>query len=296
MKKKIFTLGIACVAAVSAMAQVEVKSNYFDAYVDETGFVNDFGDMLLINNGTAETPKKNCAVMNFLLPGQYGTTVTAASFKATVVRRDAVDFNGDLYGINVRESDKAEAGDYYSGPFVSGENCGNNADWGIMASFLNKDNVPQGNPISYVAETDAAANEQLRQFIQKQYDNEGVNKYAFLRINIGQETAALWQRYAIASEANAANAPVLTLTFQNGPGTGIDLIPNSGLAFSAYDGRIHVESDASNENCNVNIYNVSGALVANGTINNGVFVSENLPVNQMYIVEVNQTRHKLLVR
>lgn len=227
MKSKLSILLLVMAVGIASAQTVELKPNYFDATVSydaATGIaaVDAYGDMLLINNGsgiTPETTKLNCAVMNFLLPAiPEETHLQSASFTATSVRKDAgVDSNGDLYGIDFRVEDKALGTDFYAGPFALGPNAVKGSDWGIMDDMFHVDDPSNGTGEQITTKTtDAAANAQLLAFLKKQYQDGAVNNYVFLRLSLDNLASAAWQRYSIASEANATYAPKLTLNFESG--------------------------------------------------------------------------------
>lgn len=295
MKTKItFFIALAIVSFAQISAQVvEVKPDYFDAYVSydaaaNTYAVNAYGDMLLINNGTGITPtttKLNCAVMNFKLPAiPTGTTLVGATFTATSVRKDAgVNSNGDLYGINFRDADVAINGDYYSGPFTSGPNVGNGNDWGIMDNMFAISD-PSGTSQITTKSTDAAANLQLLAFIKKQYTDGGVNKYAFLRLSLDNLASALWQRYSIASEANATYYPRLTLTFSIG--TSVEIVAGSKVICYPNQHKNLVVEGEDIEGGIMRIFTMSGRQIASEAINSNHFTSKNNLASGSYLIQI----------
>lgn len=310
MKTKITLLiALATLSMCQILAQtVNVKPNYFDAWVGYDGAtgvaaVNDYGDNLLINNGTGITPttsKLNCAVMNFLLPAiPTGTTLVSATFTATSVRKDAgVNSNGDLYGINFREADKALVTDYYSGAFVLGANAGNGTDWGIMDNMFA---IADANGTSQITTkvTDAAASAQLLSFIKKQYQDGGVNHYAFLRLSLDNLASALWQRYSIASEANTTNYPKLTLTFSNG--TAVEVIKGAGFAMYANQSKQIVVEGENLIGGEMQIISFDGKQLGKETITNAKFVSNLNLATGSYLVKIKNNQglikaQKLIVK
>lgn len=301
MKTKItFLIAIAIISFAQISAQtLEVKPNYYDAWVSYNGAdgvtaVNPYGDNLLINNGTGITPsttKLNCAVMNFLLPAiPAGTTLISASFTATSVRKDAgVNSNGDLYGINFRTADVALGSDFYAGAFTAGPNVGNGADWGIMDNMFAISD-PSGTAQITTKTTDAAANIQLLAFIQKQYTDGGVNKYAFLRLNLDNLASAAWQRYAIASEANATNYPRLSLTFS--VGTSIEIMAGSKvLCYANQQRNIVIEGENIKGNI-MKVYSLNGSLIASEVLKQQAFISTHSFNPGSYIVKINNAEGK----
>ncbi len=296
MKTKItllIAIAIISFAQISAQTLV-VKPNYYDAWVSYNGAngltaVNPYGDNLLINNGTGITPtttKLNCAVMNFLLPSiPAGTTLISASFTATSVRKDAgVNSNGDLYGINFRTADVALGTDFYSGAFTAGPNVGNGSDWGIMDNMFAISD-PSGAAQITTKTTDAAADIQLLAFIQKQYTDGGVNKYAFLRLNLDNVASAAWQRYAIASEANATNYPRLSLTFS--VGTSLDIIAGSKvICYANQQGNMVVEGE-NLKGKTIDIYSLNGKRISSENMNENHFTSIKSLTQGNYIVKIN---------
>lgn len=296
MKTKItFLIAIAIVSFGQVFAQtVEVKPDYYDAWVSYNGAdgvtaVNPYGDNLLINNGTGITPtttKLNCAVMNFLLPSiPAGTQLVSASFTATSVRKDAgVNSNGDLYGINFRTADVALGTDFYAGAFTAGPNVGNGSDWGIMDNMFAITD-PSGTAVITTKTTDATANLQLLAFIQKQYQDGGVNKYAFLRLSLDNLASAAWQRYSIASEANATYYPRLTLTFS--VGTSVDIIAGSHfVCYANQNGNIVVEGENLKGNT-MNVYSLIGKLISSENIAENHFTSKKSLSQGNYLVKIN---------
>lgn len=285
-----------CMISTINAQTVDVKSNYFDAWVSYDGAtgvaaVNDFGDNLLINNGsgiTPETSKLNCAVMNFLLPAiPSGTSLIAASFTATSVRKDAgVNSNGDLYGINFRESDRAITTDYYSGAFTAGPNVGNGTDWGIMDNMFQVSDPSNGTGVQITPKTtDAEASAQLLSFLRKQYLDGGVNKYAFLRLSLDNLAAAIWQRYSIASEANAANAPKLTLTFGNG--TSVEIIKGANFVAYANDQKqIVIEGDILNGS-GLCIFDLGGKMLLSNETTQSRFTTSVSFETGSYLLQIN---------
>jgi len=296
MKTKItllIAIAIISFAQISAQTLV-VKPNYYDAWVSYNGAdgltaVNPYGDNLLINNGTGITPtttKLNCAVMNFLLPSiPAGTTLISASFTATSVRKDAgVNSNGDLYGINFRTADVALGTDFYSGVFTAGPNVGNGSDWGIMDNMFAISD-PSGAAQITTKTTDAVADIQLLAFIQKQYTDGGVNKYAFLRLNLDNVASAAWQRYAIASEANATNYPRLSLTFS--VGTSLDIIAGSKvICYANQQGNMVVEGE-NLKGKTIDIYSLNGKRISSENMNENHFTSIKSLTQGNYIVKIN---------
>ena len=296
MKTKItllIAIAIISFSQISAQTLV-VKPNYYDAWVSYNGAdgvtaVNPYGDNLLINNGTGITPsttKLNCAVMNFLLPAiPSGTTLISATFTATSVRKDAgVNSNADLYGINFRTADVALGTDFYAGAFTAGPNVGNGADWGIMDNMFAITD-PSGTAQITTKTTDAAANLQLLAFIQKQYTDGGVNKYAFLRLSLDNLASAAWQRYSIASEANATNYPRLSLTFS--VGTSVDIIAGSKvICYVNQQHNIVVEGENLKGKI-MNIYSLNGNQISSENINENHFTSLNSLTQGNYLVRIN---------
>jgi hypothetical protein len=305
----LLVLCIILTTTFSIQAQtVNIKPNYFDAWVSYDGAtgiaaVNDYGDNLLINNGTgitSTTSKLNCAVMNFLLPAiPTGTTLVSATFTATSVRKDVgVNSNGDLYGINFREADKALTTDYYSGAFVLGTNAGNGTDWGIMDNMFAVTDASGASQITTKV-TDAAASAQLLSFIKKQYQDGGVNHYAFLRLSLDNLASALWQRFAIASEANATYAPKLTLTFGNG--TAVDIVQGVNFVLYANSAKQIIVEGENLTGGEMQVFNLEGKRVAIETINNNKFVSTLHFVTGSYLVNIKNNEglikaQKLIVK
>lgn len=283
--KQLLMLTAACMCATVICAEEqEVKSNYYDAYVDQAGTVNAYSDMLLINNGSADAPNMTCAVINFLLPAiPSGLELVDASFQATVTLKNAwVDSDADLYGITARAADVAIAGDYYSGAFTLGNGAGNGSDWGIMESFFVKDEIPDDSTPT-TCYTDTSANAQLVAFLQSQYDNDAVNTYAFLRINYNLDVTTAWQRYSIASEANADYYPRITLTFDTPSGL-VEGVSDSSSAVYGYNGKLQVELNKAYQQAVVNVYSIGGALVSTASV---AGTSTSIDVAQgIYVVEL----------
>ena len=296
MKTKITLLiavAIVSFAQISAQTLV-VKPDYFDAYVSydaaaATYAVNAYGDMLLINNGTGITPtttKLNCAVINFLLPSiPGGTTLISASFTATSVRKDpGVNSNGDLYGINFRTADVALGTDFYAGAFTAGPNVGNGSDWGIMDNMFAISD-PNGTTQITTKTTDDTANLQLLAFVQKQYQDGGAGKYAFLRLNLDNLASAAWQRYSIASEANATNYPRLTLTFSTT--TSVEIVAGSKMiCYTNQQRNIVVEGENLKGNI-INVYSLNGKRIYSENINENHFTSMKSLTQGNYLVRIN---------
>lgn len=299
--KIVFMLLIVMQFAIELAAQtVNIKPNYFDAWVSYDGAtgvaaVNDYGDNLLINNGTgitSTTSKLNCAVMNFLLPAiPTGTTLVSATFTATSVRKDAgVNSNGDLYGINFREADKALTTDYYSGAFVLGANAGNGTDWGIMDNMFAVSDASGTSQITSKV-TDDAASAQLLSFIKKQYQDGGVNHYAFLRLSLDNLASALWQRFAIASEANATYAPKLTLTFSDG--TAVDIVKGASFVMYANQSKQIIIEGENLMGGEMQVYKLDGKQVATENINQSKFISSQSFDKGSYLVSIKNNQGKV---
>lgn len=277
-----------------------IKPNYFDAWVSydaATGIaaVNDYGDNLLINNGTGITSsntKLNCAVMNFLLPSiPAGTTLVSASFTATSVRKDAgVNSNGDLYGINFRESDRALPTDYYSGNFTLGPNVANGSDWGIMNDMFSVSDPSNGTGVMITTKTtDNDANIQLLSFLKKQYQDGAANKYVFLRLSLDNLASALWQRYAIASEANTTYYPKLTLTFSNG--TAVEVV--KGANFIIYANQLKqviIEGEKTLIGGELQLFSIDGKQVLSETISDNKFTTKNKLETGSYLVQIKNNQ------
>ncbi len=296
----LLVLCIILISTFSIQAQtVNIKPNYFDAWVSYDGAtgvaaVNDFGDNLLINNGAGITPtttKLNCAVMNFLLPTiPTGTTLVSATFTATSVRKDTyVNSNGDLYGINFREADKALVTDYYSGAFVLGANAGNGTDWGIMDNMFAVSDPSNGTGVQITTKvTDAAANAQLLSFIKKQYQDGGVNHYAFLRLSLDNLASAGWQRYAIASEANTTNYPKLTLIFNNE--TAVEVVKGASFVMYANQSKQIVVEGENLIGGEMQIISLDGKQLGKETITNAKFVSNLNLATGSYLVNIKNNQ------
>lgn len=296
MKTKItlfIMMAFVAIGYVSAQTVIEVKPNYYDATVTyegatDTYSVNAWGDMLLINNGTGLTPetsKLNCVVMNFLLPAiPDGEQLVDASFSATAVTINAVNSNADLYGINYRASDQAIAEDYYSGPFTLGENAGNGSDWGIMDDFFEIEDKDKTVPVTKT--TDAEANIQLRDFIQKQYDDGGVHKYTFLRLSLDNLASALWQRYAIASEANETYYPRLVLTFDID--TSVDKTNNNSISVLVNSSKQLVVRGKDLSGSTLSVYSIDGKEVMKESISSDNFTSLKSMAQGVYVMKISK--------
>lgn len=296
MKTKItFIVALAMLSVFQLTAQVvEVKPDYYDAWVSYDGAtgvtaVNPYGDNLLINNGTGITPtttKLNCAVMNFKLPAiPSGTALVGATFTATSVRKDAaVNSNGDLYGINFRAADVALGTDFYAGAFIAGANAGNGSDWGIMDNMFAITD-PSGTSVITTKTTDEAANTQLLAFILKQYADGGVNNYAFLRLNLDNLASAAWQRYAIASEANATYYPRLTLTFSIG--TSVEIIAGSKyIIYADQNNHIMIEGEKL-DGKRLDIFSLDGRNLSSESLNGATFSSSKQLSTGNYAVKIS---------
>jgi hypothetical protein len=275
--------------AISTAQTVEVKSDYYDSYVDQTGKVEPFGDLLLISNATAPALNLNSVVVNFKLPAiPSGKSLIGASFTATCIRKDQwVSFNGDLYGINFRAVDVALGADYFSGAFTAGPNVGNGSDWGIMDNFLENATITFGSAITTTKATDDAANVRLISFLKQQYDNGAVNKYAFLRISMDNPAPATnWQRYSIASEANATYYPRLTLTF-GVPSKVNTLEMNVTKLNVTADRKIEIELAETIADARLSIYTLTGVSVANEILHSATFTSAATLKQGAYIVKLS---------
>jgi hypothetical protein len=144
---------------------------------------------------------------------------------------------------------------------------------------------PSGTAQITTKTTDAAANLQLLAFIQKQYTDGGVNKYAFLRLSLDNLASAAWQRYSIASEANATNYPRLSLTFS--VGTSVDIIAGSKvICYVNQQHNIVVEGENLKGKI-MNIYSLNGNQISSENINENHFTSLNSLTQGNYLVRIN---------
>lgn len=289
-RQHLFILVLLFVGVCLTTAQtVEVKSDYYDSYVDQTGKVEPALDMLLISNINPPAINLNSIVMNFKLPAiPSGKSLIGASFTATCIRKDQwVSFNGDLYGINFRALDVALGADYYSGAFTAGPNVGNGTDWGIMDNFLDNATITFGSAITTTKATDDAANTRLISFLKQQYDNGAVNKYAFLRISMDNPAPTTnWQRYSIASEANATYYPRLTLTFgvpSNLNSTEI----NVTKLYVNTERKIAVELNEAIVDARLSVYTLTGVCVVNEAVNATTFTTDATLKQGAYILKLS---------
>lgn len=287
---KLFILAMFIFAGFNAVSAqtIEVKPDYFDAYVDQAGKVEPALDMLLISNIAPPAYNLNSAVMNFKMPAiPAGTSLLSASFTATVLRKDQwVSFNGDLYGIDFRAADVATAGDYFSGAFVAGSNVGNGSDWGIMDNFLDNASITFGNPLTNTKTTDASANEQLKNFLLQQYGNGATNKYAFLRLSMDNiKPATNWQRFSIASSADVTYYPRLTLVF--GITNKIDETPNNLTKLRiTSDSKIDIEIDEPLIDAQINVYTTIGKNILSENLKSENYQSSISLKSGAYIIKL----------
>ncbi|MDD2797800.1 MAG: T9SS type A sorting domain-containing protein [Bacteroidales bacterium] len=302
---KLFFVAMLLFAGFNAVkAQtVEVKPDYFDAYVDQAGKVEPALDMLLISNIAPPAVNLNSIVMNFKMPAiPAGMSLVGAAFTATVLRKDQwVSFNGDLYGIDFRATDVALASDYFSGAFVAGPNVGNGSDWGIMDNFLDNAAITFGNPITSTQTTNEGANTQLVNFLKQQYGNGAVNKYAFLRLSMDNVTPTTnWQRYAVAPGDNATYYPRLTFIF--GLPDAISKVDQSNgiTIYADRTGRVNAKVDAALENATLAVYSVTGAKISSEILTSSNFISTKKLNPGAYIVKLSnsgkETSRSVLVK
>lgn len=186
---------------------VDIIPGLQDGFVSDGGVVNtsDPNGARIMYDGT----NYHVAVFNFQLPEiPIGATITNVQLKMKLSRKDAVNYNADLYGIEHRDSPQIIASDFYKGTFQSGSNSGNGNDWGIMDNFFSSESV-----LGWQTTNDEA-NVQLTQFITWQYENGGANRYVFMRLNMDSDEAAPWQRYGISTSEMGGDAPVLSITYK----------------------------------------------------------------------------------
>ena len=298
-----FSLVLLLSAALLNAQTVEVKPDYFDAYVDQTGKVEPALDMLLISNIAPPAVNLNSIVMNFKMPAiPAGMSLVGAAFTATVLRKDQwVSFNGDLYGIDFRAADVALAGDYFSGAFAAGPNVGNGSDWGIMDNFLDNAAITFGNPITSTQTTNEGANTQLVNFLKQQYGNGAVNKYAFLRLSMDNVTPTTnWQRYAVAPGDNATYYPRLTFIFGL-PNAISNVNASKGITlFSDKNRKINVRIEDASVGGTITVYSAAGSKIFSEMVTSNNYVSTKTLQPGAYIVKLSnngkETSRLILVK
>lgn len=183
---------------------VEVRPTANDGVVYDNGTVNKVESTIIYN-----TTNTWAVVMNFKLPifdDIDKIDFIGAELNVKLNRKDAVNYNCDLYAIKCRDTDAIIASDYYRGDYLEINDDGSVV--GIMDNFMTKDS--QLGDIK----TSEDAGEKLIDFIKSQYEEGGAGKYMFLRFNMDSESPAAWQRYTINKGEDGANSPVLTIRYK----------------------------------------------------------------------------------
>ena len=127
---------------------------------------------------------------------------------------------------------------------------------------------------------------QLLAFIQKQYDDGGVNKYAFLRLSLDNLASALFQRYTIASEANATYYPRLVLTFDTE--TSIDKTNNNSISVLVNSSKQLVVRGKDLSGSTLSVYSIDGKEVMKESISSDNFTSLKSMAQGVYVMKISK--------
>jgi hypothetical protein len=134
-----------------------------------------------------------------------------------------------------------------------------------------------------------------------QYANGATNHYAFLRISMDNLTPTTnWQRYSIASEANATYYPRLTLVFGL-PNAISNVNASKGITlFSDKTRKINVKIEDALVGGVLSVYNAVGSKLSSETVTSSSFVSAKSLKPGAYIVKLSnngkETSRSILVK
>ena len=192
---------------------IEIIAGKEDVIVAQNGT---FPGGVLYKLGKVPYEKTACFVMPFKLPSS-GITITGAEFKFVVSGGNTVGgTNVDLYGIPKREVATVLKTDYYGGLDAGSGKLQDN----ILASGFETGNVA----------TNAIGSANLLQFIKNEYDNNGAEKFVFLRLSPDNITT-LQQWYINSADNTTGVKPTLVLTYTVETPLSVSITASSGDGF-----------------------------------------------------------------